>query len=185
MSREPLGARGKSRVPGKPMTPERWQQVKRILEDTLEQDTEARPAHLATVCAGDDDLRRDVESFLKDAQGDAFLEQPAVGQAAPPVPDVAIQSPATTRTGSVIEVRPVELAPYTKLVISTRSSRYEIVVVAPLEQEVLVKGGRRFPESTRAHLYRQEVLRVGEELFLVIGTRKVVTTAIEKIEVMD
>ena len=61
-----------------------------------------------------------------------------------------------------------------------------IVVVAPLEQEMLARGGRRFPESTRARLYRQEVLRARrEELFLVTVTRKVVTTAIEKIEVMD
>lgn len=165
------------------MTPERWQQVKRILEDTLERDTDARPAHLETVCAGDDELRRDVESFLADADSDAFLEHPAVGQA-PPVPDGALESLPATTTGRVDEIRPAELAPYTKLVVSTRTSRYELVVVAPLDQELLVKGGRRFPESTRVHLYRQEVIRVGEELFLAVGTRKVVTTTIEAIEVM-
>ena len=50
---------------------------------------------------------------------------------------------------------------------------------------VTSQGGRRFPESTRVHLYRQEVIRVGEEWFLAVGTRKVVTTTIEAIEVMD
>ena len=164
------------------MSPERWQQVKRILEETLEHDSEARADHLASVCAGDDGLRRDVESFLAADPGDRFLEQPAVSQA-PAVPDVAVEAPADAAIGEVDEVRPVELAPYTTLVISTRTSQYELVVVAPLDLEVLVKGGRRFPESTRAYLYRQESIRVGEELFLIVGTRKVVTTAIERIEV--
>jgi hypothetical protein len=170
------------------MTPQRWQRVKRILEDTLEQDAEARAAHLRARCGEDDDLRRDVESFLTNESEDKFLERAAVREP-PPVPDSALDvdphSETETKTGRVDEVRPVELAPYTKLVISTRSSQYELVVVAPLELEVLVKGGNRFPESTRAQLYRQETIRVGEELSLVIGTRKVVTTRIEAIELKD
>ena len=110
------------------MTPERWQQVKQILEDTLEQDTAARSAHLASACAGDDDLRRDVESFLTAEQADAFLDQPVVGRP-PAAPDVAVESKASS--GPVDEVRPAELAPYSRLLISTRTSQYELVVVAP------------------------------------------------------
>lgn len=166
------------------MTPERWQRVKRILEDTLEQDTEARAAHLTEVCAGDDDLKRDVESFLADSPDDAFLERAAVRQP-PPVPDNMPPPAADTQTGRVHEIRPGELSPYTRLTISTRSSQYELVIISPLELEILIKGGRRFRESTRAHLYRQEAIRVGEELLLVVGTRKVVTTAIEAIDVVD
>ena len=53
------------------MTPERWQRVKRILEKTLECDPSSRPSHLAMACAGDDGLKRDVESFLTHEDADA------------------------------------------------------------------------------------------------------------------
>ena len=166
------------------MTPERWQLVKRILEEALELDTSSRSVYLAAACAGDEELRRDVESFLASEPSDEFLEHPALGHA-PAVPDDALTATLTTTPGEVDEVRPVDLAPYTRLVVSTRRSRYELIAVAPLDMEFLVKGGRRFPETTRAHLYRQDSIRVGEELWLVVGTRKVVTTKITTIEVVD
>ena len=81
-------------------------------------------------------------------------------------------------------MRVIDLAPYTTLLVSTRSSRYELIVVAPLDLEVLVKGGRRFPQTTRARLHRQDSIRVGEELRLEMGPRKIVTTRIEAIEVV-
>ncbi len=47
------------------MKPERWQQVKDILAGALEQpDEKARAAFLASECADDTDLRREVESLL-------------------------------------------------------------------------------------------------------------------------
>ena len=47
------------------MTPERWQQVKSTLAEALEHDTAERAALLDSRCAGDTDLRRDVESLLR------------------------------------------------------------------------------------------------------------------------
>ncbi len=46
------------------MTPARWQQVKEITADALEKTTAERPAFLATACAEDSALRREVESLL-------------------------------------------------------------------------------------------------------------------------
>src|SRR4051794_13475750 len=47
------------------MTPERWQQVKSALAEALERPGEAeRAAFLATACADDTALRREVESLL-------------------------------------------------------------------------------------------------------------------------
>ena len=122
--------------------------------------------------------------FLADDSGEAFLEHPAIGKA-PPVPDAAYGPQAGTTIGHVDAVRPLELAPYTTLVVSTRSSRYELVVVAPLDLEVLVQGGRRFPERARARLCSQDAIRVGEELVFVVGTQRIVTTTIAAIEVMS
>ena len=134
-------------------------------------------------CAGDDGLKRDVESFLTHEDADAFLERPAVGRP-PPIPDSALNTTVTTPMGRVAEVRLVDLAPYTTLLVSTRSNRYELIVVAPLDLDVLVKGGQRFPQTTRARLHRQGSIRVGEELRLATGTREIVTTRIEAIDVV-
>src|SRR5437762_6384563 len=44
------------------------------------------------------------------------------------------------------------LPPLDRLTIRTRNSVYEVVVVAPTNGEVFVRGGAFFPEFTRAQL---------------------------------
>jgi serine/threonine protein kinase len=51
------------------MTPERWQQVKEVLNGALELAPEQRPAYLDQICSSDHSLRRDVESLLESAEG--------------------------------------------------------------------------------------------------------------------
>ncbi len=46
------------------MTPERWQQVDRLLEQALEQESDRRDAFLDEACNGDAALRQEVESLL-------------------------------------------------------------------------------------------------------------------------
>ena len=161
------------------MTPERWQQVKTILEDALELDAERREGFPESACGADAELRDEVTSLLAGSDAE-FLDEPAVGRP-PPIPESAFER-ARTVTGSVAEVRPVDLPPYTRLVVSTKSSRYDITVVAPLALECLITGGRRFANPTRARLLRHETIAVGEVLRLGIGTRKITTTPIERIE---
>jgi serine/threonine protein kinase len=50
------------------MTPERWQQVKEVLNGALELDPEQRPAYLDQICSTDDSLRRDVDILLSSAE---------------------------------------------------------------------------------------------------------------------
>ena len=45
------------------MTPERWNQVKCVLQEALELAPEQRPAFLDRACSTDHSLRREVESF--------------------------------------------------------------------------------------------------------------------------
>lgn len=64
------------------MTPERWQQVKGVLENVLEITPPERDAFLDQACDGDQELRREVESLL--AAGDegrsSFLQSlPVMG----------------------------------------------------------------------------------------------------------
>jgi serine/threonine protein kinase/Tol biopolymer transport system component len=62
---------------------ERWQQIERIYHSARELDKTARAAFLAKACAGDDDLRREVESLLVQAdERKSFLESPAIEVAA-------------------------------------------------------------------------------------------------------
>ena len=61
------------------MTPERWQEVKKVLAEVLERPSAERIAYLDQVCT-EQDLRREVESLIAaHEQGDSsFLEQPAL-----------------------------------------------------------------------------------------------------------
>ncbi len=66
------------------MEPERWQQVKRILDGSLEQSPEALPAWLDRVCAGDAALRARVERLLSyEDRLDAFSAAAPAGLLSP------------------------------------------------------------------------------------------------------
>jgi len=61
------------------MKPERWQQIERLYHSALEREAGQRVAFLAEACAGDDALRREVESLLaNDTQVESFIEPPAM-----------------------------------------------------------------------------------------------------------
>ena len=67
------------------MTPERWQQVKEVLDGALELAPEQRSAFLDQACLTDHSLRRDVESLLVSADGarSEFLPTSAMHVALP------------------------------------------------------------------------------------------------------
>ena len=46
------------------MTPERWQGVKKVLDCALERTPEERCAFVEQACAGDEELRKKVESLI-------------------------------------------------------------------------------------------------------------------------
>ena len=48
--------------------PERWQQIENLCLETLERESDERAGFLDAACAGDADLRREVESLLKYAE---------------------------------------------------------------------------------------------------------------------
>jgi serine/threonine protein kinase len=60
------------------MTPERWQQVKAVLEEALERDPLERYSYLDEACAGDAALRAEVEALIDShARSGDFIESPA------------------------------------------------------------------------------------------------------------
>src|SRR5262245_45663968 len=65
------------------MPDDRWQRLKRVFHEALERPEEARAALLDRECAGDADLRTEVESLLASHdQATGFLSRPAIEEAA-------------------------------------------------------------------------------------------------------
>ena len=65
------------------MKPERWQQVEKLYHSALEKEVSERSAYLAEACAGDEGLRREVESLLAhEDSAQNFIESPALDVAA-------------------------------------------------------------------------------------------------------
>jgi eukaryotic-like serine/threonine-protein kinase len=61
------------------MKPERWQQIEQLYHAALERGTNERSDFLTEACAGDDALRREVESLLAyEEQSEDFIEAPAL-----------------------------------------------------------------------------------------------------------
>jgi DNA-binding winged helix-turn-helix (wHTH) protein/Tol biopolymer transport system component len=64
------------------MNPKRWHQVEQIYNSVLERNPEDRNAFLEKACAGDEALRKEVESLLAcNGEGAAFIQSPAVEEA--------------------------------------------------------------------------------------------------------
>src|SRR5262245_52359005 len=62
------------------MTPERAGEVERICQAALEREPSTRAAFLTEACAGDEALRREVESLLaQEPRAAGFLSAPAAG----------------------------------------------------------------------------------------------------------
>ena len=65
------------------MTSDRWQRIEELYHAAREREGCQRAAFLKEACAGDDALRREVESLLAQEKGaEKFLEAPALAEAA-------------------------------------------------------------------------------------------------------
>src|SRR3982751_6830941 len=61
------------------MKPERWQQLDRLFHSALEREPEERAAFLDEACAGDQQLRTEVEALIAaNEQAGSFIEKPAL-----------------------------------------------------------------------------------------------------------
>src|SRR6476646_9864659 len=65
------------------MTPERFQQIDELYQAALDQESADRSKFLSNACAGDAELRREVESLLvAHEQAGSFIAEPALRSAA-------------------------------------------------------------------------------------------------------
>jgi serine/threonine protein kinase/Flp pilus assembly protein TadD len=89
------------------MTPERWQQINSLFQEALNRSTSEREAFLNDACAGDEDLRNEIQSLISSLAGARdFLEVPALEAAAARIASEPDESLAGTLIGSYeIEAR--------------------------------------------------------------------------------
>jgi len=81
------------------------------------------------------------------------------------------------------------LAPGERVILRTRNSVYEFVMLQPTQHKVSVSGGRHFPHLTEAHLFgcsegsgRRDSIALGRRLEFTVGPRLFVTSVIVSIE---
>ena len=88
--------------------PERWATVERLYHDVLMRSIAERAAFLAEVCAGDEELRREVESLLlQRASADAVFTRGAAVAAAALVSDVGASALTGRRLGAYQLLAPI------------------------------------------------------------------------------
>jgi eukaryotic-like serine/threonine-protein kinase len=97
--------------------PEHWSQIELLYHSALEQEEGQRAAFLKKACAGDEELRRELESLLAQAEKTgSFLERPALEVAAKAM--AQHEGGPVPPTGTVNAVDPM---------VGKRISHYEIV----------------------------------------------------------
>ncbi len=75
------------------MTPQRWKQIEQLYHAALKLEPGQRAVFLQEGCAGDEDLRREVESLLAhEPQGESFIEASALEGAAQAMAEKRVQS---------------------------------------------------------------------------------------------
>ena len=83
------------------MAPERWQKIEQVYHAALEREESQRAAYLHEICAGDEAMRREVESLLRHEKGaNSFLDAPAVEAAAKMLGEERDQSMIGRQLGS-------------------------------------------------------------------------------------
>src|SRR2546425_3655421 len=132
-----------------------WQRVTKLFDDALEHAPEDRSAFLASACAGDLDLLRELESLL--AQHDAesgFLESPAVAAVADQIADDAEHLPIGKQLG-----------PYRIEALLGRGGMGEVYRArdTKLGREVAIKvlPAAFSAEADRLHRFQQEACAAG------------------------
>ena len=80
------------------MTPERWREIERVYQSTMDQDSRLRAAFLSDACSGDEELRREVSSLLELNDSPVLVDAPA-WQAVAELVDYSTQLSPGTQLG--------------------------------------------------------------------------------------
>src|SRR5262245_8085472 len=167
---------------------ERWKQVESLYHAVLERETATRAAFLAEVCAGDEELRREVASLIAyDGQPASFIESPVLEVAAREWADESFsQSPPPPNAPSQVGAYQI-LSPLGRggmgevwLARDTRLGRKAAVKLLPSEFTSQPERVWRFEQEARAAsaLNHPNIITI-YEMGEVEGRRFIVTEHVE------
>jgi serine/threonine protein kinase/Tol biopolymer transport system component len=167
---------------------ERWKQVESLYHAALERETATRAAFLAEVCAGDEELRREVASLIAyDGQPASFIESPVLEVAAREWADETFSQShpppnAPSQVGAYQILSPLGRGGMGEVWLArdTRLGRKAAVKLLPSEFTSQPERVRRFEQEARAasalnHPNIVTIYEMGE----VEGRRFIVTEHVE------
>ncbi len=131
----------------------RWQQVEKLCQAALELEESRRAAFLEEACAGDEELRREVESLLRfDSRGDRFIEEPALELAAKMMAHEKPQSLVGKQLGSyqILSLLGAGGMGVVYRARDTRLNRSVAIKVLPSDKVSDPERKRRFIQEARA-----------------------------------
>jgi eukaryotic-like serine/threonine-protein kinase len=132
----------------------RWEQVEKICQEALELKESRRAAFLEEACAGDEELRQEVESLLKfdDRRGDRFIEEPALELAAKMMAHEKPESLVGQQLGSyqVLSLLGAGGMGVVYKARDTRLNRFVAIKVLPTDRVSDPERKRRFVQEARA-----------------------------------
>jgi eukaryotic-like serine/threonine-protein kinase len=131
----------------------RWQQVEKLCQAALELEESRRAAFLEEACAGDEELRQEVQSLLRfDKPGERFIEQPALEVAAKIVAQEDPRSLIGQQLGSyqILSLLGAGGMGVVYQARDTRLKRFVAIKVLPREKMSDPERKRRFIQEARA-----------------------------------
>jgi len=132
---------------------ERWQKIEKLCQSALELKESQRRAFLDEACAGDEELRREVESLLKfDSRGDRFIEQPALEVAAKMMAQEKPESLLGQQLGSyeILSLLGTGGMGVVYKARDARLKRFVAIKILPADQVSDPERKRRFIQEARA-----------------------------------
>src|SRR2546425_9110448 len=135
------------------MTRERWKEIERLYQAALEREPDDRAIFLEEACAGDEALRREVESLLAyKTRAENFIESPALEAAAEMLADEQAVSAVGQRIGPYQVLSLIGAGGMGEVYLARDSRLGRKVALKLLPKEFTKDEGRlhRFKQEARA-----------------------------------